>query len=183
MENRKLIKRPYSLSDYDFAWTEQFKKISGQLKEIFGSEVIAIEHVGSTSVPGMKAKPVIDVLVVVENIRTGLQKESSMTALGYKYEENYIAPNTVMFYKEGLDKSKIENIHVCENGSPKHKQFVVMRDYLISHPLEAKKYEDLKTQLSQEFPGDYIAYREGKQVFLEEMEKRAYEWESEGSVI
>ena len=68
-----------------------------------------------------------------------------MIKAGYEWGENYIAPNTSTFFKLGSDGDKLENIHVCEVGAPKERQFIIMqRDYFRSHPNKTKEYSDLK---------------------------------------
>jgi GrpB-like predicted nucleotidyltransferase (UPF0157 family) len=140
----KNIKRKYSFSEYDPKWKTEFISLKNFLLSVFGDEAIDIEHVGSTSVEGMKAKPLIDVLVVVNKIRPFEKQKEEMEKYGYEWGENYIAPNTLIFFKLGPDGEKLENIHVCERGSPKERQFIVMRDYLRSHPDKVKEYSDLK---------------------------------------
>ena len=99
-----------------------------------------------------------------------------MEELGYKWGENYIGPNTIVFFKEKDDGSKTENIHICEKDSPKAIQFIQTRNYLKSHPGRAHAYGELKEELKKQYPNDYPAYRAGKQDFLNETEQLAYDW-------
>lgn len=173
----KNIKRKYHLETYDPAWINRFEAIKVFLQSVFKDKAIKIEHVGSTSIPGMKAKPIIDALIVVEKIEDFTKQKEVMTAAGYEWGENYIAPNTLIFYKTADDGSKTENIHVCEAGSPKERQFLVMRDYFRTHPEKAKEYSDVKEQSYFANPDDYPAYRKAKSPFLQQMEQEAYLWE------
>ena len=145
----KMQKRPYSLEEYNPAWVDQFEEIKKILLDIFGDKALAIEHVGSTAVPGMKAKPLIDVLVIVEKMESFQAERERMASHGYKNQDNYIGPDTILFYKEE-DARKTVNIHVCVEHSPKTEQFIPVRDYLRSHPEEVKKYVELKERLAQE---------------------------------
>jgi GrpB-like predicted nucleotidyltransferase (UPF0157 family) len=172
----KNIKRKYSLSEYDPNWVNKFNLIKEFLLSVFGDKAIKIEHVGSTSIPGMKAKPLIDILVVVEKMEDfSLQKEQMIKA-GYEWGENYIAPNTLIFFKLGTDGDKLENIHVCQSGAPKERQFLIMRDYFRLHPRKAKEYSDLKEKNVKLHPEDYPMYRALKAPFLENMEVESYIW-------
>ncbi len=175
-ELNKNIKRKYSISEYDPNWTKQFNSIKDFLSEVFGSKAIRIEHVGSTSIPGMKAKPLIDVLVVVEKMEDFPEQKNKMILAGYEWGENYIAPNTLIFFKFGHDGEKLENIHVCEHDAPKAKQFLVMRDFFRAFPEKAKAYSELKEVNAQKYPTDYPSYRAAKKPFLDEVEKEAYKW-------
>jgi GrpB-like predicted nucleotidyltransferase (UPF0157 family) len=172
----KNIKRKYYLQNYDPNWVKKFDSIKLFLQSVFGDKALKIEHVGSTSIPNMKAKPIIDILVVVEKMEEFLEQREKMISAGYEWGENYIAPNTQLFFKMAQDGSKTENIHICEIGAPKEKQFLVMRDFFRSFPEKAKEYSDLKEKNFALNPDDYPAYREAKAPFLAKMEQEAYEW-------
>lgn len=177
VELNKNIKRKYSISEYDPNWVNQFNSIKDFLSEVFGNKAIMIEHVGSTSIPEMKAKPVIDVLVVVNKMEDFLEQKSKMVQTGYEWGVDYIGPNTLLFFKLDPDGEKLENIHVCEKDAPNTRQFLVMRDFFCSHPEKAKEYSNLKEANLKRYPEDYPAYRAAKAPFLERMEQEAYKWE------
>ena len=151
------------------------------LSTVFRDRALQIEHVGSTSVEGMQAKPLIDVLVTVEKIENFEKQKVEMIKAGYEWGENYIEPNSLIFFKTGPDGEKLENIHICEKGSPKSIQFIQTRDYLRTHPARAIEYGNLKQVLKEKYPDDYPAYRAGKQSFVDETERLTYEWVSKGS--
>jgi hypothetical protein len=128
-------------------------------------------------------------LVVVEKMEKFLEQRVKMISYGYEWRENYIAPKTQMFYRTSTNGSKTQNIHLCESGSPKEKQFLITRNYFLAFPEKAKEYSDLKERNQLLYPDDYPAYREAKQPFLKQIEKDAYVWdykktlESEGFPI
>ena len=103
-----------------------------------------------------------------------------MVKAGYKWGENYIEPNSLIFFRVGLGEKKLENIHICEKGSPKSVQFIQTRDYLRAHPVRAIEYGNLKQTLKAKYPDDYPAYRAGKQSFVDETERLTNEWVSKG---
>lgn len=173
----KNIKRKYLFSNYDPDWVIKFESIKSFLFEVFGNKALSIEHVGSTSIPGMKAKPIIDVLISIKDIKDLSQETLKMVNVGYEWGENYIAPDTLIFFKLGPDGEKVENIHVCLENAPKTKQFLIMRDFFRTFPEKAKAYSDLKEANVQKYPEDYPSYRAAKKPFLDEMEKEAYEWD------
>jgi GrpB-like predicted nucleotidyltransferase (UPF0157 family) len=172
----KNLKRKYSLQEYSPNWIKRFEEIKLFLQSVFRDKALKIEHVGSTSIPGMKAKPIIDVLVVVEKMEEFLLEREKMLSVGYEWGENYIAPNTQLFFKMAEDGSKTENIHICEVDSPKEKQFLIMRDFFRNFPEKAKEYSDLKEKNFSLHPDDYPAYREAKAPFLHRMEQEAHKW-------
>ncbi len=170
------VKRPYAIMDYDPEWPVKAELIKGVLTGIFKEKALSIEHVGSTAIPGMKGKPIVDTLIVVQRMERFDTEKRLMESLGYKWGDNQIAPGTIVFYKETADGGKSENVHVCELDSPKAKQFIVMRNYFRAHPEQALEYSDLKVALKQEHPHDYPAYRLGKKAFLDQAEQWAHEW-------
>ncbi len=170
-------KRKYHFSDYDPNWVNEFNSIKYFLSEVFKEKAVLIEHIGSTSIPGMKAKPIIDVLVTVNTMEDFTDEKDLMVKSGYDWGENYIAPNSLLFFKVGPEDEKTENIHVVEKGSAKEKQFIVMRDYLRQHPNKVEEYSNLKEKNREKYPDDYPAYREAKYPFLAKLELEAYEWD------
>jgi GrpB-like predicted nucleotidyltransferase (UPF0157 family) len=179
----KNVKRKYSFTEYNPDWKFHFSAIKDYLISVFKDKALGVEHVGSTSIEGMKAKPLIDVLIVVGKMESFQEQINSMVKDGYEWGENYIAPNTLIFFKLGPDGEKLENIHVCEKDSAKARQFIVMRDYLRNHPERAKGYSELKEKNVLLYPGDYPAYRAAKDSFLKQLEKEAYEWGDNKKII
>lgn len=175
----KNVNRTYSFSDYDPNWSIQFESLKKFLLEIFKHKALSIEHVGSTSIPGMKAKPILDVLVVVKDIKDLSKEVSLMVNYGYEWGENHIAPDTIIFFKTGPNGEKLDNIHICLEGIPKIKQFLIMRDFFRTFPEKVKAYSDLKESNFKKYPDDYISYRNAKKSFLDEIEKEAYEWSND----
>jgi GrpB-like predicted nucleotidyltransferase (UPF0157 family) len=165
--------RKYSVESYNPEWPGMFLELEKLLKPIFKNS-ISIEHVGSTSVPGMKAKPTIDMLVTVSKMSDLSDEREVMQELGYVLQENHLAPDSLLLYKEH-DGHKTENIHVFPIGSHGIDQFRKIRDYLKAHPERVQAYENLKENLVCEHPDDYLAYRKGKDSFLKETLRLAEE--------
>lgn len=166
---------PYSISKYDPNWINMFYELKVKLSGIFVGKFSRIEHVGSTSIPGMNAKPLIDVLIIVDSINDLGNEVEKMKKDGYEFKTNYVGPNSIMFYKtEGLEKT--ENIHVCESNNDLVDHFIKMRDYLRAHPERAKEYSDLKLALKTKCPDSYEAYKDGKNALLQAIKKEAYGW-------
>ncbi len=166
--------RKYYFTEYNPDWVRQYEELENILASIW-DEALSIEHIGSTSIFGMSAKPVIDVLITVEKMQDFEEKIQQMTDLGFICLRDYIAPRTLNFYQTGKEDDKINNVHVCEPGSQQRK-FTVMRDYFRVHPDEAKEYSKLKQKNRENYPDDYVSYREAKKAFLNEIEQKAYSW-------
>lgn len=168
--------RKYAIEPYNPEWANQFELIKKDILSAFGDLALEIEHIGSTSIPGMWAKPLIDVMVIVENIESLFHATESMKSMGYECGENYIAPRTMIFYKTGKDDQKLINIHVCEPNSYKIKQFIALRDFLRTFPEKAQEYSEFKKHLYAKHPDSYVAYREEKGPFLTRLVQEAFAW-------
>lgn len=164
--------RKYVVTDYESKWQEAFQKEAILLKKILGEEAMQIEHVGSTSVPGLAGKPTIDVLVVVDNLSVAENHFSEMVASGYKDLGEYVLPGTRLFAREEND-IRLVNIHFFPHGHSHIKEMLLIRDYLRSNPEEVAVYGKLKQELVQQYPDDYGAYRKKKDEYMKELLERA----------
>ena len=175
--NTKTINRKFSLSEYDPCWVLKFTLIKDLVSRVFGDKALMIEHVGSTAIQGMKAKPTIDVLVVVEKLEPFEKEKELMIDAGYEWHYYTEPDEGLTFSKFGPDGEKLEHIHICEESSPWVRKFIVVRDYLRTHPEKAKEYSELKQKNIELHPDDYPAYRNAKAPFLERLKKEADKWE------
>lgn len=173
----KTRNRSYEISDHNPAWKEMFDIESRKIKEIFGDVALRVEHIGSTSIPGLSAKPTIDMLVIVENASDVDQFNPQMESLGYKNMGAFIAEETRMFEKE-VAGHRLFIIHVFEQRHPHTVDMIAVRDYLIAHPDEMRTYEELKKRLKKQFPDDYISYRQEKNKYMTDLNARALKWHS-----
>ncbi|MFT6829403.1 MAG: GrpB-like predicted nucleotidyltransferase (UPF0157 family) [Candidatus Paceibacteria bacterium] len=167
--------RKYYFTKYNPDWVGQYEVLKNIISPIW-QKALSIEHIGSTSIPGMSAKPVIDILVTIEKIEDFEKEIRQMKELSFTCLKDYIAPRTLNFYQTGNEDDKINNIHICELGSQHQQRFIIMRDYFRAHPNMAKEYSDLKQKNRDENPNNYVSYRDSKKDFLDEIEQEAYEW-------
>jgi GrpB-like predicted nucleotidyltransferase (UPF0157 family) len=164
--------RKYHVEPYDPAWPRQFEHDARILREIFGSDALAIEHIGSTSVPGMDGKPVIDILVIVDDINTVNKHVEAMRAAGYEHLVGYVMPGSVLF-RQMKDNVLLSNVHVFKNDHPHVHEMLGLRDYLRMHPETVAEYSNLKKDLFKKYPDDYAMYRKLKDEYMEALKKRA----------
>ena len=166
---RKVEVRPY-----DERWQSIFEEEVHNIHNILGAEIIEIHHIGSTAVNGLQAKPVIDIMPVVKEIGKVDEFNKAMTAIGYDPKgENGIAGRR--YFQKGGDH-RTHHIHFFEMESPEIQRHLAFRDYLRSHPQDAKKYGDLKEQLAMQFPFAIESYIKGKEQLAQEIENKAMEW-------
>jgi GrpB-like predicted nucleotidyltransferase (UPF0157 family) len=160
---------------HDPTWTQTFEKEAATLRAVLGEEALAVHHIGSTSVPGLAAKPTIDVLVEVRKIGKVDDLDRTMAERGYEAWGEYGIPGRRFFTKDRGSR-RTHNVHVFEAGTPEVERHLAFRDYLTQHPETARAYESLKEDLAEKFPTDIEAYMDGKDAFVKETEKEALSW-------
>ncbi|MCL4391764.1 GrpB family protein [Patescibacteria group bacterium] len=170
--NAEYQNRRYSVGPYNPEWPKRFAAEAEELKKIFGSDVLAIEHVGSTSVPGMSGKPTIDILIVVDDLTSADRHTAEMKRLGYEHLPEYVVSDSHLF-RRMKDHVLLSNVHVFEKGNPEVQEILALRDYLRSHPEEVRAYSDFKNDLYAQYPNDYTSYRKHKDEFMEKLLQRA----------
>jgi len=159
-------------------WAEMFKGEAVLLQELFGPQLVAIHHVGSTSVPGLKAKPIIDLLLEVSDIKQVNHFNEPMRQLGYEVMGEYGLPRRRYFRKD-VDGRRKYHVHAWQSGDIEIERHLAFRDYLIAHPAHAEAYGNLKEKLAARFAGDREQYISGKDAFCKETEKWALAWQKE----
>lgn len=166
--------RKVEVTPYNRAWSSMYEEEANKLRGIFGSEIIKIYHIGSTSVHGLKAKPIIDIMPVIKNIDRVDKFNIAMIDIGYEPKgENGIIGRRY-FQKGGNDRT--HHVHMYGLGNTEIERHLAFRDYLRSHPDAVKEYGNLKEELSQRFPNDIEAYIQGKEQLVLEIVKKAIAW-------
>ena len=166
---------------YDAHWRELFEAEVAQLRSILGREMVAAHHIGSTAIPGIVAKPIIDVLVEVRDIEEIDAFNHEMMAHGYIPRGEFGITGRRFFIK-GTETERTHHIHVFEHreaGSHRSgtvRRHLAFRDYLRAHPEEAQAYSRLKEELAQQFRHDIEGYMAGKDDFIKDIERRALAW-------
>ncbi|MFC7322108.1 GrpB family protein [Halobacillus campisalis] len=169
MTIRKIEVRPF-----DRRWESKFRQEASAIEGIFGRHLVDIHHIGSTAIEGMKAKPIIDIMPVLDIISRADEYVQAMEASGYEVMgENGIQGRR--FYQKGGDE-RSHHVHIFEAGHPEIERHLVFRDYLRSHPQDAAAYGELKERLAYDFPHDIERYIQGKKSLVGQIEVRAFEW-------
>lgn len=164
------------LTSYDENWARMYEEEAQVLRGIFGDEIRALEHFGSTAVPGMKAKPVVDMMCLVKDIQVIDGYNDRMHALGYDVAGEWGIAGRRLFRKGG--EQRTHHIHFYPYEHPQILRHLVFRDYLRAHPEEVERYTAMKEELAQRYE-DTSDYSKGKKPFVQEMEQRALQWHSE----
>ncbi|CEK11846.1 bifunctional GrpB family protein/GNAT family N-acetyltransferase [Legionella hackeliae] len=161
---------------YDPNWPNVFNKEAIRLQNILGNFLQEIYHIGSTSIPGMSAKPVIDIMLSVDNVDDIDLIEEKLIQLNYAPIRRQIIPH-VSFFTKRQESTVSFHLHLHERGSPQIKRHVNFRDYVIQHPNVAYEYAELKKQLAKEFPHDISSYVSGKDSLVQAIDNKAKQWD------
>jgi GrpB-like predicted nucleotidyltransferase (UPF0157 family) len=155
---------PVIIVPYDPAWPERFIQIRDEIAAALGPIALGIEHIGSTSVPGLAAKPIIDIDVVIP-VESALSLViGKLSKLGYGYEgERGIEGRHAFAQPSRLPR---HHLYVCAAGNPELKRHIAFRDYLRANPDAAQAYGLLKQRLSDRFGSDRESYTNAKTVFI-----------------
>jgi GrpB-like predicted nucleotidyltransferase (UPF0157 family) len=156
------------LVDHDPAWAQLYEQERERLSGVFDGRVVAIEHIGSTSVPDLCAKPIVDVLIGLEKLELTDEQIAEMEKLGYDYLGEHGLPGRLFFRKA----PRTHHVHVVQYGGEHWERQIVFRDTLRSNPEERRRYDEFKRRLAAEgHPRE--AYTELKTPFIREVEARA----------
>src|SRR6266567_4259200 len=170
---RWLSASPVELVPYDPAWPVRYERLARGIGEALGPVAHRVEHVGSTSVPGLSAKPVIDIQLSVGSFEPREPYGAPLVALGYWHRTDDDEPDQHRFF--GLDdgSTRLANLHVCLARSDWERRHVAFRDHLRAHPEAMAEYDGLKRRLAREFPFDVHAYAQGKTPLIRRIERDA----------
>ena len=160
------------LLPHDPAWAEEFENVKAQLLTMHAENAVQIEHIGSTAIVGICAKPILDVLLVVRSLDK--LDSAAMVAAGYD-DCGLQKPDLTryLFVLRGVGQISLRHIHCCVEGDPEIQDLLAFRDYLNAHPEDAKAYEALKKTLAERYADDRPSYTAGKHAFITDICSRA----------
>lgn len=169
-----MTKEKIKLVEYDPSWPEKFQREKQKIMEAIGQHVLAIEHVGSTAIPFIVAKPVIDIQIGVKTLRDAVPCIPKLEKLGYEYLSSIesLIPNRRLFSKRSGGKKEFY-IHMWQYQAEEWEEFLLFRDYLREHKETAKEYEFVKKHMAKRFPEEEVAYSIGKEGFIQVIIQRA----------
>ena len=177
VENQKHVpeQRKVELVPHDPAWLSMAERESERILNRLPLDVVGIYHIGSTSIPGIKAKPILDFVLEVDDMQELLHYSEALRELGYIRKGERGIPGRQFFTKD-TNGSRSHHLHVFESGHPDITRHLAFRDYLRSNPDAAREYERLKEKLAKKFPQKSGDYTEAKSDFILTMDETAREW-------
>jgi len=161
--------------EHDHGWAAQAQEELRRLSEALGPVALRLEHVGSTAVPGLAAKPVIDLQLSVAAIEPRGRYVAPLERLGYLFVADPESPDFRLFAKPA-ERPRSHHLHVCEAGSEHELRHLALRDFLRCHAGEAARYAELKRAVAKRYPRDRLAYIDAKEEYVRDLEARAVRW-------
>lgn len=164
---------------YDPSWPASFEAARGDLAAVV-PDALAIEHVGSTSVPGLASKPTVDVLLVVDDLAVILDRLAELAAIGLEHRPGSFAPERPhLFFRRMAGGERTHHLHVLASSSPEPDDYRLFRDYLRANPDAAARYEAAKLDLADRFARDRTSYVQTKESIVEEVLVTARAWRTD----
>ncbi len=160
------------VADYDQRWPALFETTADELVSVLGPSILGVHHVGSTAVPGLRAKPILDVLVSIPDFADGAQLVPVLESVGYVFRPDEEVPDR-HYFRRGPDEVRTHHLSMAELTSRHHIVTLAFRDALRKDARLATAYADLKMELAGRFPFDRASYIEGKSDFVAEVLSRA----------
>ncbi|MHA1565898.1 MAG: GrpB family protein [Alphaproteobacteria bacterium] len=173
-----MIRRPIAekiqLVPHDPAWAGKARQESGELGDALGRILVIVHHIGSTAIPGIRAKPVIDLMPVVANLSELDRLRDSMEALGYQWRGEYGLPGRRYCAKDDpATGRRLVQLHCYESGSEEIVRHLAFRDYLRAHTELARDYEREKLRCQALYPTSVGAYTDCKSAWITRVETKA----------
>ena len=166
--------KPVIIEDYNPNWFKDFEQEKRKLLNILNGKMITIEHIGSTSVYGLDAKPILDIAVAVPNLDDVNGFIEPLKQIGYEFVNHIEFPERC-FFRKGQWRAGTHHLHLYGIESESWKNQLLFRNYLRKHPDVLKKYYQLKEELAGRFRFDRVSYTEAKGPFIQDVLKKAKE--------
>jgi GrpB-like predicted nucleotidyltransferase (UPF0157 family) len=167
--------RSIKIVPYNPNWPDLYRQEARKIAAALAGEIILIHHIGSTAIPGIKAKPVIDCLIEVYQIERVDSYNDELITLGYHPRGENGIPGRRYFNKK-IGNEHTHHLHIFKVGHPEIDRHLDFRDYLRAHPNKAQAYSQLKEKLAEKYRHDSVAYTAGKNEFVREIDQKAARW-------
>ena len=162
-----MVPKHVVVEPYSDEWAQSFISIRNEIKDALGNLALRIEHVGSTSVPGLSAKPIIDIDVVITDYSVFDEVVFRLGKIGYRHEGNLGIVGREAFKYDNKDNLQKHHLYVCTQDSKELKRHIAFRDYLRSHPEAIQEYSQIKEEGAALYPYDMEKYIGYKSPFIE----------------
>ncbi len=169
--------RPFELQEYNPEWKERFLNSAAKIKPIFGDNLIRLEHIGSTSIEGMIAKPQIDILAIVKDLDVVKDCYAAFIESGFTSRgRGYVNADDEYFTEDSADGKRLTSVHTLQADNPKIEEYVAFRDYLQENLADRNLYIATKRNLYLLHQDNYAEYGNGKKEVIAMIIDRAKKW-------
>lgn len=166
--------RPVVIKPYDPNWPELFQTEAKLIQETIAPFITTIHHIGSTSVPGLAAKPIIDMLIGLNKLSDSVHFAPLLINIGYRYfPEHEVEMPERRYFSKIINSDMGYHLHMVEPDSEFFRRHLAFRDYLRVHPDAVADYAALKIKLAEEYGSDREGYTDAKSDFIKEIEQKA----------
>ena len=173
-----VIPHAVTIEPYNPDWPSMATHIADQLKSAFKDNLQTVEHIGSTSIPGLPAKPIIDLIPIVKDLSPLDSHQQSIKDLGYQWFGEFGIAGRRFCTLTSPTGQRLVHLHIFEKGAANIARHLAFRDYLLAHPQIAIAYEQEKRRAAALHPNDSLAYNDEKAAWVQKHEKDALEWYS-----
>ena len=153
-------------------WRQSFEHEQNKIRKVFGRNALEIQHVGSTAIPGILAKPIIDIALIVSSLQKAKRYEKKLKEIGYELKKNDTKKNR-LFFTKGHEKKRTHYLHIGKIGSGYAEDMILFRNYLCNHKDAAKKYSELKEKLARKYQNVREVYTAKKEKLIKEILRKA----------
>lgn len=164
------------ITPYDSRWPALAAEEAKKLATVLGTNLIKVEHIGSTSVPGLSAKPVIDLIPIVHDLDEVDKKQTVIEALSYGYHGEFGINGRRFCTLTSTEGIRLVHLHIFRFDSEHLLRHLAFRDYLVAHPAIAQEYEQEKRRAAALHPHDSLAYNDEKAAWIKQHEAKAVAW-------
>lgn len=171
-----MTRRRVEVVPYNPEWKTLFENEKQLLESIFLPAEVEVHHIGSTSVPGLSAKPIIDIMLAADSLEQVEKATPAIEGAGYEAKGENGIPGRRYFQKHDENGIRKVHLHSFEKGSHQLYRHIVFRDYLRSHPREASKYSEVKEKAARKYEFDIDSYIAEKSPIVKEIEQKAMQW-------
>lgn len=151
-----------SVAESDSSWASEYEKIASEIREAISHIAVQIEHIGSTSVPGLAAKPIVDVGLLLCDCADFQSLEAAFSSLDLIYRGDKGTEGGHLFIRESVPEVRTHHIHVYFQGAPEWNRYLIFRDRLRASTELREEYGALKRKLAEQYEDDRLAYTAGK---------------------
>lgn len=162
------MEKPVYIEEYTSDWVKQFQEEREILKGIMGQKAIAIEHIGSTSVEGLGAKPILDIAIGVNDLKVVSEFVEPLKQIGYEFVYHKEFPER-RFFRKGQWRAGTHHLHFYQFEGEHWNNQILFRNYLRNNPDVLEEYHQLKVNLAEKFRFDRVSYTENKAPFIQKV--------------